>query len=115
MANGERKMNLDKTMFQLLTVFAAMTSLSFKEEENPTLLQKLKFYLRDAGDPRVFSTHKGPELFALLGWFGFIGKNPVGEKRLDALNTEDVVATIVEFEKFKARTRLAYLKEGILR
>jgi len=107
-------MSLDKAMFQLLTVFAAMTALSFKEEENPMLLQKLRFYLHDADDPRVFSTHKGPTLFALLGWFGFIGKNPAGEKRLDSLNTEDVVATIVEFEKFKARTRLAYLKEGRL-
>ena len=79
-------MSLDKAMFQLLTVFAAMTSLSFKEEENPTLLQKLKYYLHDADDPRVFSTHKGPMLFALLERFGFIGKNPVGEKRLDSLN-----------------------------
>ena len=105
-------MSLDKAMFQLLMVFTAMTSLSFKEEENPTLLQKLKFYLHDADDPSVFSTHKGPMLFALLGWFGFIGKNPVGEKRLDALNTEDVVATIVEWEKFKARTRLMYFREA---
>jgi len=54
-------------------------------------------------------------LFALLGWFGFVGKNPVGEKRLDTLNTEDVVATIVEFEKFKARTRLAYFREARIR
>ena len=105
-------MSTDKAMFQLLTVFAAMTSLSFTEEQNASLLQKLKSYLRDADNPNVFSTRKGPMLYALLEWFGFIGNNTIGEKRLDALNSEDVVAAIVEFEKFKARTRLMYLREA---
>ena len=102
-------MDQQQIISQLLTVFATLTELTYKEEDNHRLLSRLKELLGES-DASVFITRHGPELCALLHWFGLTGGSQRARVRLYTLNPKLVTATISELERFKARTRFRCLR-----